>query len=169
MPKPENPNQTRPDPVLGSGAFADVDGGDSPGDQHHQQEGGFQSMPIIDAVPISMVAPGDFLAEPTPKVSKRRNMEEMAKKPEWLPEDWRIDLRVRTSGASTGLIDRYFFDPSGRKFRSKHEVLHFLETGKKPLKRNADDVPSRSKKSKESSSMPLDIPNNVQANSPQKT
>lgn len=36
---------------------------------------------------------------------------------------------------------QYFFDTSGRKFRSKHEVLHFLETGKK-LKRNADDVVS---------------------------
>lgn len=108
MPQPENPNHTRSGPVLGSGALAEADGGDSTGDQHHQQ-GGFGSMPIIDAVPISMVAPEDVLAEPTPKVSKRRNMEEMAKKPDWLPEDWRIDLRVRTSGASTGLIDRVWF------------------------------------------------------------
>ncbi|XP_073142330.1 methyl-CpG-binding domain-containing protein 6-like [Henckelia pumila] len=152
MPQPEYPNPTRPGPE----------------DQRHPMEGGFESMPVIDAVPISMVAPDDDLAEPTTKVVKRRSMEEMAKKPEWLPEDWKIDLRVRTSGASTGLIDRYFFDPSGRKFRSKHEVLHFLGTGKK-LKRNADNVPSGSKKSKKPSSIPSDILNNVQANSPQRT
>ncbi|XP_073271742.1 methyl-CpG-binding domain-containing protein 6-like isoform X1 [Primulina huaijiensis] len=165
MPQPEYPNHTRPDPVLG---FEAADGSDSPEDQHHQRGGGFESMPVIDAVPISMVAPEDVLPEPTPKVARWRSMEEMAKRPEWLPEDWRIDLRVRTSGASTGLIDRYFFDPSGRKFRSKHEVLHFLGTGKK-LKRNADDVLSGSKKSKYSSSIPLGGLNNVQANSPQRT
>ncbi|XP_075500626.1 uncharacterized protein LOC142539221 isoform X2 [Primulina tabacum] len=132
MPQPEYPNHTRPEPVLG---FETADGSDFPEAQHHQRGGGFESMPVIDAVPISMVAPEDVLPEPTPKVAKRRSMEEMAKRPEWLPEDWRIDLRVRTSGASTGLIDRL----------------------------------SGSKKSKNSSSIPLGGLNNVQANSPRRT
>ncbi|XP_073040488.1 uncharacterized protein [Primulina eburnea] len=132
MPQPEYPNHTQPDPVMG---FEAADGSDSPEDQHHQRRDGLESMPVIDAVPISMVAPDDVLPEPTPKVAKRRSMEEMAKRPEWLPEDWRIDLRVRTSGASTGLIDRL----------------------------------SGSKKSKNSSSIPLGGLNNVQANSPQRT
>ncbi|KAK8536144.1 hypothetical protein V6N13_009522 [Hibiscus sabdariffa] len=38
--------------------------------------------------------------------------------------------RVRSSGATAGLVDKYYVDPSsGRKFRSRKEVLYYLETG----------------------------------------
>ncbi|GKV08111.1 hypothetical protein SLEP1_g19790 [Rubroshorea leprosula] len=51
----------------------------------------------------------------------------------WLPPDWVVEDRVRTSGATAGLVDKYYVDPSsGRRFRSKKEVLKFLETGTFP-------------------------------------
>ncbi|XP_010264451.1 PREDICTED: uncharacterized protein LOC104602459 isoform X2 [Nelumbo nucifera] len=50
--------------------------------------------------------------------------------PDWLPPGWRMESRVRSSGVTAGMRDRYFYDPvSGRQFRSKREVLCFLETG----------------------------------------
>ncbi|KAA8544301.1 hypothetical protein F0562_022313 [Nyssa sinensis] len=61
-------------------------------------------------------------------------------RPNWLPEGWRMDCRVRTSGASAGAIDRYYVEPvKGHRFRSKKEVLHFLETGStRKRKQNPD-------------------------------
>ncbi|GMI81782.1 methyl-CPG-binding domain 6 [Hibiscus trionum] len=54
----------------------------------------------------------------------------------WLPAGWLIEDRVRSSGATAGLVDKYYVDPSsGRKFRSKKEVLHYLETGMPPPKK----------------------------------
>ncbi|CAN6692692.1 unnamed protein product [Malus baccata var. baccata] len=48
----------------------------------------------------------------------------------WLPQGWSVQEKVRSSGATAGSTDRYYIDPvSGRRFRSKIEVLRFLETG----------------------------------------
>ncbi|GLU11607.1 hypothetical protein SLE2022_283430 [Rubroshorea leprosula] len=48
----------------------------------------------------------------------------------WLPPGWVVEDRVRISGATAGTVDKYYFDPtSGRRFRSKKEVLKFLGTG----------------------------------------
>ncbi|KFK27467.1 hypothetical protein AALP_AA8G387100 [Arabis alpina] len=47
----------------------------------------------------------------------------------WLPPGWRIEDKVRTSGATAGIRDRYYYSPGGHKFRSKTEVLHYLEHG----------------------------------------
>lgn len=51
-----------------------------------------------------------------------------------------MEDRVRSSGATAGTKDRYYFDPvSSRKFRSKKEVLYFLETGsRKKSKKQAE-------------------------------
>ncbi|KAI3461267.1 hypothetical protein Pfo_017930 [Paulownia fortunei] len=88
-----------------------------------------------------MLRPGEGSVEAAPRSVRRRNPEEMAKRPSWLPEDWKIDLRVRSSGATAGLIDRYYVEPSGqRKFRSKIEVLHFLETGNKPKRKSTSET-----------------------------
>ncbi|KAF8397486.1 hypothetical protein HHK36_016403 [Tetracentron sinense] len=64
--------------------------------------------------------------------------------PDWLPQGWRMEEKVRSSGATAGSKDRYFYDPiSGRQFRSKKEVLCFMETGtsgryKRKTKKNSD-------------------------------
>ncbi|XP_022155116.1 methyl-CpG-binding domain-containing protein 5-like [Momordica charantia] len=53
-----------------------------------------------------------------------------SERPNWLPPGWVVQDRVRASGATAGTVDKYYFDPtSGRRFRSKIEVLYFLETG----------------------------------------
>ncbi|XP_018815408.1 methyl-CpG-binding domain-containing protein 5-like [Juglans regia] len=77
--------------------------------------------------------------------------------PDWLPPGWLVEDRVRSSGASAGVIDRYFFEPvSGRRFRSKNEVLYFLETGTKRKKgklgenSDADTMGSEGQKEKKS-------------------
>eukprot|EP00262_Sarcandra_glabra_P016869 TRINITY_DN5620_c0_g1_i2.p1 TRINITY_DN5620_c0_g1~~TRINITY_DN5620_c0_g1_i2.p1 ORF type:complete len:289 (-),score=30.19 TRINITY_DN5620_c0_g1_i2:218-1084(-) len=50
--------------------------------------------------------------------------------PDWLPSGWSMEIKIRTSGVTAGTRDRYFYDPvSRRRFRSKKEVLSFLETG----------------------------------------
>ncbi|KAH0906816.1 hypothetical protein HID58_038643 [Brassica napus] len=48
----------------------------------------------------------------------------------WLPSGWRVEDKVRTSGATAGSVDKYYYEPiTGRKFRSKTEVLYYLEHG----------------------------------------
>ncbi|KAG8371143.1 hypothetical protein BUALT_Bualt13G0056100 [Buddleja alternifolia] len=164
MSEPQLPNPSdqpdesiSPDPLLKSGSFIDADRNDAVEESGEQQQPDEQSPnvefppgTVIAAQPISMVLPGECTPEAAaPRSVRRRDPEEMSKKPTWLPEDWTIDLKVRTSGATAGLIDRYYVEPSEqkRRFRSKNEVLHFLETGNK-LKRKpnseADVEPSAS-------------------------
>ncbi|CAA0824317.1 Methyl-CpG-binding domain-containing protein 5 [Striga hermonthica] len=102
----------------------------------------FDPAVAIAAQPISMLRPGE---EPVSveKTPRRRSMEEMSVRPSWLPEDWEMSLRVRASGNSAGFIDRYYIEPTGhRKFRSKNEVLHFLETGSKRKRRSTSGAAS---------------------------
>ncbi|GER40910.1 methyl-CpG-binding domain-containing family protein [Striga asiatica] len=111
----------------------------------------FDPAVAIAAQPISMLRPGE---EPVSveKTPRRRSMEEMSVRPSWLPEDWEMSLRVRASGNSAGFIDRgydfhletkYYIEPTGhRKFRSKNEVLHFLETGSKRKRRSTPGAAS---------------------------
>lgn len=151
-----------PDPLLESGSFIDADQNEAEPETppNHQQQ------PIaeeeqgsgsgIAAEPISVAPPTDGSAGPT-RPSIKRNLEEMAKRPSWLPDTWTIDLRVRSSGATAGTIDRYYRNPAGKKFRSKNEVMNFLETGSKKTKKpnDAEATPSKSpgnKKQKKSSS-----------------
>ncbi|XP_050140976.1 methyl-CpG-binding domain-containing protein 5-like [Malus sylvestris] len=80
----------------------------------------------------------------------------------WLPPGWSVQEKVRSSGLTAGSTDRYYFDPvSGRRFRSKIEVLRFLETGttKKAKTENASADKtsvegSGSQKQKKSSTKP---------------
>ncbi|KAK6144191.1 hypothetical protein DH2020_021011 [Rehmannia glutinosa] len=152
-----------PDPLLGSDSFIDPGrtdaGAESPEYQKHEHTPNVEFAPgvVIAAEPISMLRPGESSVEEPPRSVRRRNPEEMAKRPSWLPEDWKIDLKVRSSGASAGLIDRYYVEPTGqRKFRSKNEVLHFLETGNKKKRKPTSEadaavgkniIPSEQKKS----------------------
>ncbi|KAF3620226.1 putative NAC domain-containing protein 89-like [Capsicum annuum] len=102
--------------------------------------------------------PNESAAETVTPVRKPgRSVEVNVERPSWLPDDWRFETKVRTNGATAGTVDRYYYEPvSGTKFRSKTEVLYFLETGgkrKKPT--GADATPSEtpsSKKQKKSSS-----------------
>ncbi|CAK9327023.1 unnamed protein product [Citrullus colocynthis] len=92
----------------------------------------------------------------------------LSERPNWLPPGWVVEDRVRSSGATAGTVDKYYFDPvSNRRFRSKIEVLYFLETGTlRKRKKSLDGNPtstdgSEEPKSKKSSSntktAPLDF------------
>ncbi|XP_077224562.1 uncharacterized protein LOC143857913 isoform X1 [Tasmannia lanceolata] len=64
----------------------------------------------------------------------RNNPEElvlpMGDSPEWLPLGWITEIRTRKSGSSAGSHDKYYTNPTtGDKFRSKGEVLRYLESG----------------------------------------
>ncbi|KAG9156036.1 hypothetical protein Leryth_012103 [Lithospermum erythrorhizon] len=86
----------------------------------------------------------------TKKNSKKRLPVELAGRPDWLPDDWRYEIRMRVSGATAGSYDRYYFSPTGKNFRSRAEVLRFLETGSRKKKRGSEDEtpPASSEKPK---------------------
>lgn len=68
----------------------------------------------------------------------------------WLPPDWRTEIRVRTSGTKAGTVDKFYYEPiTGRKFRSKNEVLYYLEHGtpKKKSVKTAENGDSHSEHS----------------------
>ncbi|PHT69069.1 hypothetical protein T459_28556 [Capsicum annuum] len=94
----------------------------------------------------------------TPVYKVNRSVEVNVKRPSWLPEDWKFEPKVRTNGASAGAVENYYYEPvSGKRFRSKPDVLHFLETGGRCKRSTGGDAtPSEtpnSKKQKKSSSM----------------
>ncbi|GER33211.1 methyl-CpG-binding domain-containing family protein [Striga asiatica] len=162
VPQPTDPaasslDELPPDPLLGSDSFIDPDRVEPEEAFPEQEQVGLDPATAIAAQPISMLRPGEepVTVEKTPR---RKNMDEMSVRPSWLPEGWDMSLRVRASGNSAGFIDRspdvllvrgvslkwvlcmfvsYYIEPTGqRKFRSKNEVLHFLETGSKKKKRS---------------------------------
>eukprot|EP01018_Ginkgo_biloba_P006736 Gb_03340 [translate_table: standard] len=50
--------------------------------------------------------------------------------PDWLPPGWITEMKTRESGLSAGTTDKYYIEPCTRhRFRSKAEVIRFLETG----------------------------------------
>ncbi|XP_015873985.2 methyl-CpG-binding domain-containing protein 5 [Ziziphus jujuba] len=64
----------------------------------------------------------------------------------WLPSGWIVEDRVRSSGATAGTVDKYYFHPvSGRRFRSKKEVLYFLETGTPRKKKQTENSDAETK------------------------
>ncbi|MCO5559163.1 hypothetical protein L7F22_012756 [Adiantum nelumboides] len=53
------------------------------------------------------------------------------KSPLWLPQGWITEIQMRTTGSGAGIYDKYFKHlASGRRFRSRKDVLHFTSTGK---------------------------------------
>ncbi|EXC10657.1 Methyl-CpG-binding domain-containing protein 6 [Morus notabilis] len=115
-----------PDPLLRSGSFIDAstatgNGGSSFDDRKSQK--------LFPQTPESRRSSGGALApcSESPNRGKRKPPEAEL---DWLPRGWTVEDKVRSSGATAGSKDRYYFDPvSGLKFRSKKEVLYFLETG----------------------------------------
>ncbi|KAL1529459.1 hypothetical protein AB1Y20_000406 [Prymnesium parvum] len=41
-------------------------------------------------------------------------------------QNWQVKFEMRKSGTSAGHVDTYFVDPTGRRFRSRPEILRFL-------------------------------------------
>ncbi|CAI9105705.1 OLC1v1004690C2 [Oldenlandia corymbosa var. corymbosa] len=136
-----------PDPLLENGWFIDP-------------EAAVPSEPMAGVDPDTKAAPeatageaSPIMATPVSQRRARRTAEDVSERPDWLPEGWKMEVKVRTSGATVGTADRYFFSPSGERFRSKVEVLHYLETGsrrKNGRKSKDDPDPASTEKPSES-------------------
>ncbi|KAL4334641.1 hypothetical protein GQ457_07G034690 [Hibiscus cannabinus] len=127
MSNPVQPSATHlpSDPLLKHGAFIEANGQTQSADSSETPNG---STPNVAQSETPAQGP-DISAE---SKGKRR----MVPSETWLPAGWLIEDRVRSSGATAGLVDKYYVDPSsGRKFRSKKEVLYYLETGMPPPKK----------------------------------
>ncbi|KAL9247661.1 hypothetical protein vseg_021069 [Gypsophila vaccaria] len=124
MDDPNTPDPVQPDPLLKAGAFIDP-------------------TPASNGTCTPKIKP-DALAAPQPSDQKPASsgpvvVTDQANRPDWLPSDWAFKETLRTSGASAGTRDKYFIHPAGHRFRSKKEVMNFIETGITPKKRkNAD-------------------------------
>lgn len=67
---------------------------------------------------------------PDGRGAKSRRHTEIIQSPDWLPKGWFTELKTRGGGSSAGTKDKYYYDPvTQRRFRSKVEVLSYLETG----------------------------------------
>ncbi|XP_022998336.1 methyl-CpG-binding domain-containing protein 5-like isoform X2 [Cucurbita maxima] len=185
-----SPHHFPPDPLLSSGSFIDSSTArcgtlPSSPDYARDLDGNHRKKPDTSAtlrspLPADPLNPKKLAPDsPTPgngdssapkKVSASRGTDASPKsalsdRPNWLPPGWVVEDRVRASGATAGTVDKYYFDPnSGRRFRSKIEVLYFLETGtlrkrKKSLDGNSADG-SEEPKSKKSSSNAKSAPLN---------
>lgn len=67
---------------------------------------------------------------PDGRGGKSRRHTEIIQSPDWLPTGWFTELKTRGGGSSAGTKDKYYYDPvTQRRFRSKIEVLSYLETG----------------------------------------
>ncbi|CAH8386427.1 unnamed protein product [Eruca vesicaria subsp. sativa] len=71
----------------------------------------------------------------SPEKSAQQSRKRSAPLDSWLPDGWRVEDKVRTSGATAGSVDKYYYEPvTGRRFRSRTEVLYYLEHGTTPKK-----------------------------------
>lgn len=138
------------DPLLQSGCFIDpaaASDGETlaPGDRADQTSNGAAE----EATPKRPSSNGAEAVPPTPENapsaddpwSRRKTRGVLAETPDWLPAGWYVEDRVRTSGVTAGTRDKYYCDPvSHRVFRSKKEVLYFLETGLSRKKRKMENA-----------------------------
>ncbi|KAF8094816.1 hypothetical protein N665_0352s0024 [Sinapis alba] len=107
-----------PDPLLSNGSFIS-----SPTTAGDGTLGNSATQPPIQVNP----SPG--------QQSESKSRKRSAPLENWLPPGWRVEDKVRTSGATAGAVDKYYLEPiTGRKFRSRTEVLYYLEHGTTPKK-----------------------------------
>ncbi|XWS28835.1 hypothetical protein CRYUN_Cryun25bG0105700 [Craigia yunnanensis] len=116
------------DPLLKPGAFMDANGQNQSAESKKHPNG---SIPKDAQPETPALGPDKSSSSAEPKVKPRVVASET-----WLPAGWLVEERVRISGATAGMVDKYYVDTSsGRKFRSKKEVHYFLETGTPQPKR----------------------------------
>jgi hypothetical protein len=117
-----------PDPLLASGAFISS-AGDGTLDSSAKRrpiQGGIGISGSGESVRIGMANGTDQVNHQTESKSRKR----AAPGDNWLPPGWRVEDKIRTSGATAGSVDKYYYEPNtGRKFRSRTEVLYYLEHG----------------------------------------
>ncbi|KAG2310949.1 hypothetical protein Bca52824_022506 [Brassica carinata] len=117
-----------PDPLLSTGSFISSPtalGDGTLGSSATQPpiQGGSEAIGRSDQV------------NPSPDNSESKSRKRSAPLDNWLPRGWRVEDKVRASGARAGIVDKYYLEPiTGRRFRSRTEVLYYLEHGTTPKK-----------------------------------
>ncbi|WVZ24883.1 hypothetical protein V8G54_003427 [Vigna mungo] len=106
--------------------------------------------------------------------SKQQSAENANERPEWLPDGWNMEVRIRKSGVHMGSGYKCYIEPlKGYKFFSKPEVLRYLETvkdssctSKKGNKSSKINTPNdKSCTSKEKKCSKMQTPNNKSCSS----
>ncbi|XP_052731083.1 uncharacterized protein LOC108347408 isoform X2 [Vigna angularis] len=106
--------------------------------------------------------------------SKQQSAENANERPEWLPDGWNLEVRIRKSGVHMGSGYKCYIEPlKGYKFFSKPEVLRYLETvkdssctSKKGNKSSKINTPNdKSCTSKEKKCSKMQTPNNKSSSS----
>lgn len=99
-----------PDPLLQSGTYIHAD---SNATVENTPERSLLDEPHVSD-PMPAAAATESTAEiqtvstelVTPKRRLNKSVEVTSERPSWLPENWKIEMRVRTSGATAGSTDR---------------------------------------------------------------
>ncbi|CAO2824952.1 unnamed protein product [Amaranthus hypochondriacus] len=146
MEEQELHNHIQPDPLLKPGAFIDP----YPFSNY--------DTPYLN--PVKRIGGGARNSKGKPSTPDKETL--VGPTPDWLPPGWICKERVRASGASAGARDKYYIDPvTQRRFRSKNEVLNYLETGTPKKRRNihsdADHTPRSESKRKKSNTKVKDV------------
>ncbi|XP_010454932.1 PREDICTED: methyl-CpG-binding domain-containing protein 6 [Camelina sativa] len=132
------PGDFPPDPLLASGAFISSSAGDetlSSSAKRRPIQGGIGVSGSGESVRIGMANGTTDQVNPSLDSSGQQAESKSRKRAApgdnyWLPSGWRVEDKVRTSGATAGSVDKYYYEPNtGRKFRSRNEVLYYLEHG----------------------------------------
>ncbi|CAF2074648.1 unnamed protein product [Brassica napus] len=83
------------------------------------------------------------------------------------PPGWTTEEKVRTSGTKAGLVDKFYYEPvTNRKFRSRTEVMYYLEHGtpKKKNKKSVNNSDTKSQRSEDRGSYKRLTQSNKKAN-----
>ncbi|XVE79576.1 hypothetical protein DITRI_Ditri14bG0069900 [Diplodiscus trichospermus] len=123
------------DPLLRTGTYIDASGQNQSAESPKPPNVSIQNGVHPET---RVLGPDNSSSSAEPKAKRRVVAPET-----WLPAGWLVEDRVRTSGATAGMVDKYYVDPSsGRKFRSKKEVLYFLENGMpQPKRKKGTETP----------------------------
>jgi len=78
---------------------------------------------MINFVALHLKEPVKILCEPCHRKFDAKPSKEP--KNQKLPEGWTIKEVVRQSGATAGRVDKYYYSPSGKKFRSLLEIERY--------------------------------------------
>ncbi|KAK1382938.1 hypothetical protein POM88_020673 [Heracleum sosnowskyi] len=77
----------------------------------------------------------------------RKGTKDGKKNESWLPSNWTVIRKTRTTGATTGVIDKYYVEPETHKrFRSKIAVQRYLESLERARKKRQRDEEDKQEK-----------------------
>lgn len=127
------PGDFPPDPLLASGTFISSAGDGTLGSRAKQRpiQGGIGVSGSGESLRIGMVN-GNDQVNPSPDSSSHQADSKLRKRAapgdNWLPSGWRVEDKVRTSGATAGSVDKVKKSQLYSAFSMKFELCCFLKS-----------------------------------------